>query len=290
MNPSCDYDLSGTISQLFIHPIKSCAGVPVEQALITPTGLQWDRAWMVVDAQGVFMTQREHARMALIAPQLDADALLLRAPGMPELRLPLAVPAGPARSVRVWRDQVAARGMGAQAAQWFTQFLGQPCELVRFDGGCTRLASTDWTDGVAAPVEFADGFPLLVVSRAALDDLNARLAAQGHAGVSMERFRPNLVIDGFEAHDEDRVDALHVDAGAEPLHLRPVKPCARCPIPDVDPATAERGHAVGDTLRAYRSDPRVDGGITFGMNAIVLHGVGQRLRVGQRVAANLSFA
>lgn len=295
MHPSPEYDLSGTVSQLFIHPIKSCAGVAVAQALITPTGLQWDRAWMVVDAGGVFMTQREWPRMALIHPRLEADALRLQAPGMADLRLPLQPPAGAVRSVRVWRDTVAARSMGAQAAQWLTQFLGHPCDLVRFDAEQQRLASLDWTEGVAAPIEFADGFPLLVITQAALDDLNARLAAQGHAAVGMERFRPNLVVAGFEAHDEDRVEELHVQAegggegGAAPLRLQPVKPCARCPIPDVNPASAEQGHAVGDALRAYRSDARVDGGITFGMNAIVHHGVGQWLRVGQRVQANLRF-
>ena len=105
----------------------------------------------------------------------------------------------------------------------------------------------------------------------------------------MERFRPNVVIDGVQSHDEDRIELLRIEAQPGPIHLQPVKPCARCPIPNIDPATAHSDPAVGDTLRSYRQDRRLDGAVTFGMNAIVLKGVGQVLRVGQRIAADLSF-
>ena len=144
----------------------------------------------------------------------------------------------------------------------------------------------------ALPAEnaFSDGFPLLVASEASLDDLNQRLQAAGHATVGMERFRPNVVFAGMQAHDEDRVDRVRIDTGAgQEVHLQLVKPCARCPIPDIDPATALSHPAVGDTLRTYRQDKRLAGAITFGMNAIVRQGAGQMLRVGQRVAANLRF-
>ena len=288
MRPSEDHDLAGTIARLFIHPIKSCAGIEVRQALLTETGLDLDRAWMVVDADGVFLTQRDLPRMALIRPQLRSDDLVLRAPGMLALHVSLDRVEQPA-TVRVWDDTVPAWDMGALAAQWFTDFLGRPCRLVRFDPGHRRLSSLKWTDGVEAPNQFADGFPVLVASQASLDGLNERLRAAGHAAVGMERLRPNLVIDGIEAHDEDRIDELHILASEGAARLRHVKPCARCPIPDIDPATAESGTAVGDTLRRYRQDPRVGGGITFGMNAIVRGGAGLLLRVGQPVAANLKF-
>ena len=282
-------DLSGTIARLFVYPVKSCAGIEVQQALLTETGLDLDRAWMVVDAQGMFLTQRSLPRMALIRPQLKSDEMVLRAPGMLALHVAIDGVEAPA-TVTVWRDTVPARDMGPVAAQWFSDFLGQPCRLVRFDPEHRRLSSLEWTGGVEVPNQFADGFPLLVTSEASLQDLNARLAAEGHPAVGMERFRPNVVLAGVDAHDEDRVDMIHVEGdGTTDIHLQPVKPCARCPIPDIDPATAESHPSVGDTLRTYRQDKRLDGAITFGMNAIVRSGAEQWLRVGQRMAADLRF-
>lgn len=286
-HPDCD--LTGTIARLFVYPVKSCAGIEVQQALLTDTGLDLDRAWMVVDAQGVFLTQRSLPRMALVRPQLKTDEMVLRAPGM--LALHVAIDAVEAPStVTVWRDTVPAWDMGAIAAQWFTDFLGQPCRLVRFDPEHRRLSSMKWTGGAEAPNQFADGFPVLVASEASMDEVNGRLQTAGHAAVGIERFRPNVVLAGVDAHDEDRVDLIRVDAGPEgEIHLQLVKPCARCPIPNIDPATAEVDPTVGDVLRTYRQDKRLDGAITFGMNAIVRQGAGQLLRVGQRVAADLRF-
>lgn len=284
-----DSDLSGTVARLFVYPIKSCAGIEVQEALLTETGLDLDRAWMVVDADGVFLTQRTLPRMALIRPQLKRDEMVLRAPGMLALHVAIDQVEAPA-TVTVWRDTVPAWDMGAVAAQWVTDFLGQACRLVRFDPEVRRLSSLEWTGGVEVPNQFADGFPLLIASEASMEELNERLLAAGHAAVGIERFRPNIVLGGVGAHDEDRVDMVCVegDEGAS-VQLQPVKPCARCPIPDVDPATAEIDPSVSDMLRTYRQDKRVDGGITFGMNVIVRQGVGQTLRVGQRFAADFRF-
>ncbi|MCW8165142.1 MOSC domain-containing protein [Verminephrobacter aporrectodeae subsp. tuberculatae] len=289
---SCTPDgrLSGRIARLFVYPIKSCAGVEVQQSLLTDTGLDLDRAWMVVGADGVFLTQRSLPRMALIRPQLGSDDMVLRAPGMLALHVAQgAVEAEAPATVTVWQDRVPAWDMGAVAAQWFSDFLGQPCRLVRFDPDHRRLSDMDWTGGVQAPNQFADAFPLLVASEASLDELNARLQAAGHGAVGIERFRPNVVLAGLAAHDEDRVDWLRIDAADGAIALQPVKPCARCPIPDIDPMTAESTPAVGDTLRGYRQDPRLGGAISFGMNAIVREGAGRTLRVGQPVAADLDF-
>lgn len=283
-----DSDLSGTIARLFVYPVKSCAGIEVQQALLTDTGLDLDRAWMVVDAEGMFVTQRTLPRMSLIRPQLKGDEMVLLAPGMLALHVAIDAVEAPA-TVTVWRDTVPAWDMGAVAAQWFTDFLGQPCRLVRFDPEYRRLSSMEWTGGVEAPNQFSDGFPLLLASQASMDELNLRLQAAGHAAAGIERFRPNVVLAGVDAHDEDRVDLVRVDAQEGEIHLQPVKPCSRCPIPDIDPATAESNPSVGDTLRTYRKDQWLDGAITFGMNAIVRQGAGQMLRVGQRVAANLRF-
>jgi len=290
---STSHDLEATIARLFVYPVKSCAGVEVREALLLPTGLEFDRAWMVVDAQGEFVTQRQLPRMALIRPQMKHMEMVLRAPGMLALHVAFDRVEQPLR-VKVWKDEVAAYDMGDIAAQWFSDFLSEPgrpqvLRLVRFDPEQQRLASLKWTGGVQAPTEFADGYPLLVASEASLGELNTRLAAAGHGAVGIERFRPNVVLAGVQAHDEDRVETLLVRTAEGEVDMKPVKPCVRCPIPDIDPATAISSPEVGDTLRTYRQDARVDGGITFGMNAIVLAGAEQTLKVGQAVSANLRF-
>jgi uncharacterized protein YcbX len=287
------FDLHATIARLFVYPIKSCAGVELPEALLTETGLEFDRAWMVVDAEGAFVTQRDLPRMALIRPQMKHSEMVLRAPGMLALHIAFDRVEQPVR-VRVWKDEVPAYDMGDIAAQWFSDFLSQPgrpqkLRLVRFDPEHQRLSNLEWTGGIEAPNQFADGYPLLVASEGSLAELNARLAAAGHGAVGIERFRPNIVLAGIEAHDEDRVDTLHIATDEGEAQLQPVKPCSRCPIPDIDPATAESSPEVGDTLRTYRADARVGGAITFGMNAIVLQGVEHMLKRGQTVGANLRF-
>jgi uncharacterized protein YcbX len=161
--------------------------------------------------------------------------------------------------------------------------------MVRFDPEQRRLSSLKWTGGVEAQTQFADGYALLLASEASMAELNARLAAAGQGAVGIERFRPNIVLAGVEAHDEDRIDILHVSTAEGEALLQPVKPCVRCQIPDIDPATAASSPEVGDLLRSYRADPRVDGAITFGMNLIVREGVEHMLKVGQTAAANLRF-
>ncbi|RST46677.1 MOSC domain-containing protein [Variovorax sp. DXTD-1] len=291
--PQPAFDLQATIARLFVYPVKSCAGVELPEALLTETGLEFDRAWMVVDAQGEFVTQRQLPRMALIKPQMKQMEVVLRAPGMLALHLAFDKVEKPVRA-KVWKDEVAAYDMGDIAAQWFSDFLSEPgkpqtLRLVRFDPEQKRLSSLDWTDGVEATNEFADGYPLLVASEGSLAELNERLAAAGHDAVGIERFRPNIVLAGIESHDEDRVDALHVETAEGEAELKPVKPCTRCPIPDIDPATGVSSPEVGDMLRTYRADARVDGRITFGMNCIVLQGVEHMLKVGQAVGANYRF-
>ena len=280
-------DLSARIERLFVYPIKSCAGVELSEAILTETGLDLDRAWMVVDDKGEYVTQRELPRMALVRPQLKFHEVVLRAPGMLALHLQIDTVEEPSR-VRIWDEEVAAFDMGGVAAQWFSDFLGRKLRLVRFDPDHRRLSSRKWTGGVEALNQFSDGFPLLVASQASLDQLNEKLAAQGHVPVGMERFRPNIVLSGIEAHDEDRVDMFEV-AAAQPVRLRPVKPCGRCPIPDIDPATAEVDAVIGDTLRTYRRNDLLDGAISFGMNLVIADGVDQTLKVGQAVTANYRF-
>ena len=280
-------DVATRIARLFVYPIKSCAGVELSEALLTDMGLDLDRAWMVVDAQGEFVTQRELPRMALVQAQLKRSEVVLRAPGMLALHLSIDSVEQPVK-VRVWDDEVPAFDMGAVAAQWFTDFLGRPLRLVRFDPDHQRLSSSKWTGGVEASNQFQDAFPLMVLSEGSLDELNRRLAEAGHPAVGIERFRPNIVLAGLQAQDEDRLDVIRIAAGEE-VQLRPVKPCARCPIPDIDPANGASSPYVSATLRTYRANELVNGAVTFGMNAIALSGYGQLLRVGQAVTADWRF-
>ena len=290
------FDVHARIAQLFIYPVKSCAGVALQDAVLTDTGLDLDRTWMVVDSAGDFVSQRELPRMALIQPQLRHYDIVLRAPGMLALHLQIDT-VEKATKVRVWSDVVQAYDMGDLAAQWFSDFLApesasareRPYRLVRFDPEQRRLSNLAWTGGVEAPNQFSDGYPVLVTSTASLDGLNRRLQALGKPPVGMERFRPNIVLSGVEEHDEDRIDRLHITTGSGTVVLQPVKPCPRCPIPDIDPRTAASSPDVGDMLQTYRQDARVDGAVTFGMNTIVLEGHDLQLQVGQRVEGNFRF-
>jgi uncharacterized protein YcbX len=277
-----------SIAGLYVHPVKSCARIALNEALVTETGLEWDRQWMVVDAAGDFVSQREVPKLALVRPTLRANDLVLRAPGMLALHLALDAIEQEAR-VRVWNDEVDAGDMGDLAAQWFSDFLGQRVRLARFDPEVERVSDPRWTGDARALTAFADAFSLLVLSSAAVDGLNARLAARGGQPVNSDRFRPNLVLDGLQAHEEDWIDRITLDGPDGPVVLRLVKPCTRCSIPDVDPDRGEAGHAVGDELAGYRADARMDGKITFGMNAIIEEGFERRLTVGTHGRATIRF-
>lgn len=281
-------DVACTLSELFVHPIKSCGGIKLPEALLVETGLDFDRSWMVVDEHGEMLTQRQLPRMALIQPTFKTSELMLRAPGMLALHLRLDTVEARTR-VRVWRDVVKAYDMGALAAQWFSDFLGTRLRLVRFDPEETRLSDPAWAGDIQAENAFADGFPLLVANAASLDELNGRLAAKGVAPVGMQRFRPNLVLSGLQAFDEDHLHEIVITTDEGPVRLRLVKPCTRCSIPNVDPLTANTANEPGDTLAGYRADPRMKGGITFGVNAVVVQGLDCRLRVGQAVSASWRF-
>jgi uncharacterized protein YcbX len=275
-------DVDCSLASLYVHPIKSCGGIALHECELAETGLDLDRQWMVVDAHGEMLTQRVLPLMAMIQPTLRSSDMVLRAPGMLALHVRLDTVEAATR-VRVFDDVVKAYDMGALAAQWFSDFLGRQLRLVRFDLEETRLSNQRWTGDIEARNGFADGFPLLVTNQASLDDLNARLGAQGEAPVTMQRFRPNLVLSGLQAYDEDHLHELTIETGDEPVRLRLVKPCVRCTVPNVDPLTATSTPEVGDTLASYRADPRMNGGITFGVNAVVVSGYGQMLRCGQVV-------
>jgi uncharacterized protein YcbX len=279
--------MSAVISRLFLYPVKGCRGIALRSAGLAPTGLAvggiGDREWVVVDDHGEFLSQRELPRMALIGASLTGTALRLSAPGMVPLEVRFES-GGDAVRVRVWDDVLDGITQGELADRWFTDFLGHPARLVRFAPHARRISQRRYTGATAAPYMFADAFALLVISEGSLADLNARLQTKGQAPVDIDRFRPNIVIDGVERFEEDYARDLRV--GDVLLEL--VKPCVRCTVPSVDPATGEQGTEPGDTLAAYRNKPAA-GGVAFGVNAIVARGAGAELRVGDPVELTLRF-
>ena len=281
-------DLKVSVNQLCVYPIKSCAGVSLSESLLIETGFEFDRAWMVVDAEGMFLSQRQLPRMALIQPTLKSDEMVLRAPGMLALHVALDT-VEKATRVQVWDDAVAAYDMGDLAAQWFSDFLGQRLRLVRFDPEQKRLSDKAWTGDIAAENAFSDGFPILVTSTASLAEMNRRLRLAGQPDITLARFRPNLVLVGLDAHGEDHLDELVFSAAEGEVRLKLVKPCTRCSIPDVDPVTAVSGQAVGDVLASYRADARMQGALTFAMNAVIVSGIDSALKVGMSGGASFRF-
>lgn len=250
------------IDSLFVYPVKSCAGIALQRAEVTARGLRYDREWMVVSPQGRFLSQRDTPRLALVHTAFDEHSLILSAPGLPRFAVPLMRdPQAAHAEVTVWSDTVLATDEGDAAASWFGEHLGRDVRLVRFDDSRRRPTDPAWSQGLDGTAAFADGYPVLVISRASLGELNSRLPK----ALPIDRFRPNVLLDGCLPYAEDRIAALAVGA----VKLRLVKPCTRCSIPTIDQAT---GVPDGDepmrTLRSYRWDAALRG-VTFGQNAIV---------------------
>jgi hypothetical protein len=265
-----------SLAALHLYPVKSCRGIEVAEATVTGAGLEHDREWMVVTPDGRFVTQRECPRLATIRVTLGAGGLTLAADGAGGIVVPFDFRGEPVE-VTVWRDRCRAHDQGAEVARWLSDALERPLRLVRFESTQRRLSDPAWTGGLEAATRFSDGFALLAISRASLADLNARLAVP----LAMNRFRPNLELDGLPPYGEDGLEDLV--AGAS--RLRRVKPCTRCVITTTDQATGRvDGGEPLRTLKTYRWDPQLRG-VTFGQNLIVVAGAGTRLRAGMQLQA-----
>ena len=274
-----------TVAALTVYPVKGCRGIDLQEAEVAPTGLACegarDREWMVVDADGRFVTQREAPALALVRTALRGGRLELLVPGSDPLR-PEA--AGSRRDVVVWRSAVRGIDAGDACARSLSAHLGRDVRLVRFDDALPRPCSPEYVGDSGATTLFADGYPVLVIGRASLDDLNARLAARGFPALPMNRFRPNVVLDGIEPYDEDHLGAIAVGG----VTLKPVKPCIRCEVTTTDQDTSRRNLEPLRTLATYRQDDRF-GGVKFGVNAIVVSGAGATLACGMAGEAALRF-
>ncbi len=257
-----------TVSALYRYPVKSCRGHSYTSFELGVRGPAFDREWMVVNAEGLFLSQRKLPAMALIEVQFTESGLRLSAPGRAPLEL-VESREGSQRRVRVWRDECPAIDQGEAANRWLSEYLGCEASLVRMARGAHRAIDPRYDAGNRC-VAFSDGFPILLISQASLDDLNSRL----EIALPMDRFRPNLVVHGAKPYAEDDWKLLRVGG----LEIEVVKPCTRCAITTTDQQSGGRAAEPLRTLANYRKTPA---GVIFGQNCI--HRRPGTLRVGDPV-------
>ena len=248
------------LSGLYRYPLKSAMGEALRETALDTLGVQGDRRWMVVDTQtGRFLTQRLLAQMTqLQARWLGSTQLQLSAPGMSDLQVVVPDEQASLRAVTIWRDSLQVPDAGDAAAQWLSQWLGRACRLVQVSEPRARQVDTAYAEA-GDKVAFADGFPLLLIGQASLDDLSARVGRP----LPMLRFRPNLVVSGSAAYAEDSWKRIRIGE----LEFRVVKGCSRCIMTTLDPQTGKRSadREPLTTLKTYRER---NGEVFFGQNLI----------------------
>lgn len=269
-----------SVTGLYVYPVKSTRGIARARVALAPTGFEWDRQWMIVDAKGVFLSQRTHPQLARIVPQVTPDALVLNAPGLAALPVPLDSE-GARTAVRIWDDGCLGIDQGSAAREWLSQAVGEAVRLVRVSPDMGRLANPKFAGATPVPLGFPDGYPVLVCNEASLEDLNERLPER----IPMERFRPNLVLQGLPAWAEDHIDTLTLG----PVELRLVKPCVRCTIPSIDQQSGERSTDPAPALKRLRFS-RTLRGVMFGENAVIVRGSGEAIERGAAVTATYEAA
>lgn len=243
------------VSGLSIYPVKSCRGIKLNSSELGSFGLENDRRWMVVDEHGVMLTQRKIAEMSLIQVELTDFGIILEKPLMHSLSV--TIPSAKNRiAVKVWKDHCQAFDAGDEAAKWLSAALSVKCRLAYFPDDEFRQVDLTYANK-GEKTAFSDGFPLLLISQASLDDLNTRLSVP----VVMERFRPNIIISGCQPFEEDKWKSIRIGG----IIFRIVKPCSRCIIPNINIETAEREKEPIKTLSSYR---KRENKIFFGQNII----------------------
>lgn len=268
-----------TLRSIGVFPVKSARGLSPGAWTLEATGLRHDRRFMVVDADGMFVTQRKDPKMAQIGVAIENDLLRIELPNGSVWTSETANRSK--RNVTVWSDSLAADDLGDEVARLLSDFLGRPVRLVEFSPDAKRPVDATWTTSPVYTL-FADGFPVLVVSAASVEALNARQVARGLEPVGVDRFRPNIVIDGVEAHDEDRIAQLVFD---DETRLELVKPSKRCKVINTDQRSGEREEdGPMQSAAPYRTLANAQGGkgLMFGQNAIVV-GRPKRIEVGMKL-------
>lgn len=257
------------VTELNIYPVKSCRGISVDQAAMESRGFQYDRRWMIIDTSGRFVSQRTYPRLALIAVRLGARDITLAVPGIEDLIIPLRLAGKRIVQVDIWKDTVGALAAEESANDWVSTVLEVPCRLVYMSDESFRPVDPEYAVH-KDQVSFADAYPFHLTTEASLADLNTRLSSP----ISMNRFRPNIVLSGCGAYEEDTWKRIRI--GSALFHV--VKPCARCATTVVNQETGIRGEEPLHTLSRYRND---DGKILFGQNLI--HGSLSTVHVGDPV-------
>ena len=246
-----------SVSTIVRYPVKSCAGQAIERAELDAYGIVGDRRWLIVDPNGIFLTQRDAPELALVRPELREDGLSLSAPGTDTIDVPIDLD-GPTLDVQVWNDRCRGVDQGDDAAAWLSGYLGTPHRLVKMTSDFERSVDADYAVSTDDAVSYADGFPFLLATTGSLDELNRRLASP----VPMDRFRPNFVVSGADPFEEDAWATLRI--GGVTFHV--VKPCARCVVTTTDQATGERGMEPLTTLATFRRGE--NGKVYFGQNLL----------------------
>ncbi len=243
------------ISEINIYPIKSLKGISLSVSLVERRGLRFDRRWMLTDRNGMFFTQRETPRMATIEVEADRSGLTVTAHGFSSLRIPTEPDRGERQNVVVWQSTVAGEVYIGEIGEWFSEVLQRKCQLVRMPDSSKRHINPRFNTGKDI-VSFADGYPLLLIGEASLDDLNGKIAKKADESeeeppppLPMNRFRPNLVVEGSEPFEEDKWRTIRI---GETL-FRSTKPCERCVITTIDQVRGEfDGKEPLKALAAYR--------------------------------------
>ena len=264
------------LNQMFIYPVKSLAGIAVKQWQVTEKGLLYDRKWMLIDEERHFLSQRHLPQMALIKTALTSESLMLSAPNKKDITLSLYPHGGEIIPSQIWHDNCLARSISTEVDQWLSEFLEVKCRLVYQPDDLIRPVDPHYAKP-SDKVSFADGFPFLILSDASLTALNQAM----NLNVSIERFRPNLVISGCDSYAEDSWREIRIGA----IDFRLPKPCSRCSVPAIDPQTAQVGKEPLTTLNRLR---KWQNKIYFGQNA--LHNNCGSLTVGDEVTIKLTGA
>jgi hypothetical protein len=261
-----------TLSAITIYPIKSCRALSLQESAIDRFGLVHDRRFMIVGPDGVALTQRDHPRLTLLDVRPVRTGLELKAPFLGSLEVPFTDPTRARRTVRIWDDTVQAEDCGDEAALFLERYLGATCRLVHMHNGFRRDVDGRYRRHEDDQTGFQDGYPFLLASEASLRDLSERARMR----LTMNRFRSNLVVAGAQPYEEDTWKTIRI--GSRVFHV--VKPCARCVVTTIDPATGETGREPLATLATYRRNEKGD--VLFAQN--LLHEPGEgRVAVGMTV-------
>lgn len=251
------------LQDIYIYPIKSLGGIRLQEAVLEERGLRYDRRWMLVDSDGVFLSQRKNPEMALLQTQLSEKGLTVFLKNQPEkkIKIPFEPQSNVMISVSVWDDEVTGQMVDKKINKWFSDVLGLTCTLVYMPISSERKVSPKYAVKNES-VSFADGMPYLVIGQASLDELNSRLELP----VPMDRFRPNLVFSGGKAFEEDIWEKVKIGEST----FKITKPCARCVMTTVDQSTGKKSKEPLKTLSNYRT---VNGKVFFGQNMSLLEGI-----------------